>query len=150
MRALVAAGDVMRPALTAVEPGDHCAAAAYLMVHTGMTSLVVITDEEVRKPVGIITEADIVKAVAGGKNLNDVRISALMTSRPAVVKKSVSLVEAARTMVTGHFRHLPVVGDDGSLMGMVDILDICGALLGPSAESRSNDDGQPGSAASGG
>jgi hypothetical protein len=30
-------------------------------------------------------------------------------------------------------RHLPVVGDDGSPKGMVDILDICEALLGPSA-----------------
>jgi hypothetical protein len=35
-------------------------------------------------------------------------------------------------MVAGHFRHLPVVVDAG-LIGMVDIADACGALLGPSA-----------------
>ena len=133
MRAPETTGDVMRPALTAAEPNDHVAAAAYLMRHAGTTSLVVITDEEARKPVGLITEADIVKAVADGKNLNDVRILAQMTGDPIVIRTTVSIREAARIMVAGHFRHLPVVGDDGSLKGMVDILDICDALLGPSA-----------------
>jgi CBS domain-containing protein len=133
MRVPATVSDVMRPALTAVEPNDHLAAAAYLMKHARTTSLVVITDEEARKPVGLITEADIVKAVADGKNPNDVRILAQMTGNPIVIRITASIREAARTMVTGHFRHLPVVGDDGSLKGMVDILDICGALLGPSA-----------------
>jgi CBS domain-containing protein len=31
-------------------------------------------------------------------------------------------------MVTGHFRHLPVVGEAG-LIGMVDVTDVCAALL---------------------
>ncbi len=133
LRALATAADVMRPALTAVEPNDHAAAAAYLMRHAGATSLVVITDEETRKPIGLITEADIVRAVADGKNLNDVRILALMTGNPIVIQSTSSIREAARTMVACHFRHLPVVGEDGCLKGMVDILDICAALLGPSA-----------------
>ena len=133
MRAPATAGEVMRPALTAAEPNDHVAAAAYLMRHAGVTSLVVITDEEARKPVGLITESDIVRAVADGKNLNDVRILAQMTGNPVVIRTTASIQEAARTMVAGHFRHLPVVGDDGGLKGMVDILDICAALLGPAA-----------------
>jgi CBS domain-containing protein len=33
-------------------------------------------------------------------------------------------------MTNGHFRHLPVVGDAG-LVGIVDITDVCLALLGP-------------------
>jgi CBS domain-containing protein len=33
-------------------------------------------------------------------------------------------------MMNGHFRHLPVVGDAG-LVGMVDITDVCRALLEP-------------------
>jgi len=31
-------------------------------------------------------------------------------------------------MTRGHFRHLPVTGDSG-LVGMVDIIDICRALI---------------------
>jgi hypothetical protein len=33
-------------------------------------------------------------------------------------------------MTSGHFRHLPVVGDAG-LVGIVDITDVCLALLDP-------------------
>jgi CBS domain-containing protein len=120
----------MRPALTAVAPNDHVAAAAYLMKRADATSMVVIGDEKARKPVGLITEADIVRAVADGKNLNEVRILALMTRDPAVIRTTASIREAARIMVAGHFRHLPVTDDDGSLRGMADILDICEALLG--------------------
>jgi CBS domain-containing protein len=32
-------------------------------------------------------------------------------------------------MTAGHFRHLPVVGDDAALIGMIDIGDVCRALL---------------------
>lgn len=127
------AGDVMRPVLTACEPGDHVAAAAYLMRHAGTTSLVVMEDEQIRRPVGIITEADIVGAVAAGKDLADVRIAVLMSRDPVVIRTTASVREAAGTMVRRRFRHLPVVGDDGCLRGMVDILDVCAALLGSSS-----------------
>lgn len=133
-RVPVTAGDVMRPALTAVAPNDHVAAAAYLMKRENATSMVVIDDEKTRKPVGLITEADIVQAVASGKNLNEARILALMTPDPAVVSVTASVSEAARIMVGGHFRHLPVTDGGGSLRGMVDILDICQALLVSPAE----------------
>lgn len=71
----VIARDVMRPAPTAVEPNDHLAAAAYLMKHKDASALVVVDGEDAWRPVGVITEADIVQAVADGKNLNDVRSS---------------------------------------------------------------------------
>ena len=127
------AGDVMRPALTAVAPNDHVAAAAYLMKRADATSMVVIDHEKARKPVGLITEADIVRAVADGKNLNEVRILSLMTPGPVVIRASASIREAASIMVAGHFRHLPVTDEGGSLRGMADILDICKALLGSQA-----------------
>jgi CBS domain-containing protein len=118
----------MRPALTTVEPNDHVAAAAYLMKHAGATALVVVDDEQARRPVGLITDADIARAVADGKDVNHVRIHDVMTTRLTVINARTTLGDAARSMVTGHFRHLPVVGDAG-LIGMVDISDVCGALL---------------------
>ena len=33
-------------------------------------------------------------------------------------------------MTSGHFRHLPVIGGEG-LAGIVDITDVCRALLDP-------------------
>jgi len=129
LRPPATAGDVMRPAHTAVEPNDHLAAAAYLMRRKGATALVVVDGEEVWRPVGVITEADIVRALADGANLNDVRIFAMMTSDPTVVSTTTSIRDAARAMVDGHFRHLPVVDGNDRLSGMVDVLDVCGALL---------------------
>jgi CBS domain-containing protein len=119
--------DVMRPPVTAVEQNDHVAGAAYLMKRAGATALVV-THAQTGEPVGIITEADISHLVADGKNPNDVRIYQLMTARPAVVSTATSIREAARVMTSGRFRHLPVTGGTG-LAGIVDITDICRALL---------------------
>ena len=118
--------DVMRPPLTTVNQHDHVAAAAYLMKHAGTTALIVV-DARTGKPAGIITETDIAHAIADGKNVNDVRVDAVMTTRPAVPTMT-SVRDAAKIMTTGHFRHLPVAGDTG-LLGLVDIIDVCRALI---------------------
>jgi CBS domain-containing protein len=120
----------MQPPLTTVDQNDHVAAAAYLMRHAGATALVVLDGQDTNRPVGIITEADIVHTVADGKDPNNVRIRDLMTTSMTVVEQTTSIRDAAETMVTGHFRHLPVVGSTG-LTGMVDIRDVCRALLDP-------------------
>ena len=123
----VTAGDIMRPPLTTVEQNDHVAAAAYLMKHAGATAITVL-DPRTGQPAGIITEADIAHAVADGKDVNSTRIYELMTTRPTVISTTTSIRDAAKVMTSGHFRHLPVVGDAG-LVGIVDITDVCSALL---------------------
>jgi CBS domain-containing protein len=97
-----------------------------------VTALVVVGDDQAKQPIGIITDADIVQAVADGKDVNDLRIRALITTHPIVINPTTSIRDAARSMVTGHFRHLPVVGEAG-LIGMVDITDVCAALARPAA-----------------
>jgi CBS domain-containing protein len=119
----------MEPALTTAHASDHIAAAAYLMKHAGTTALVVL-DAETDRPVGIVTDTDIAHAVADGKSVNEVRISEVMTPDPTVVGIDTSLRAAAELMTSGHFRHLPVIGDSG-LAGIVDISAISLALLGP-------------------
>ena len=121
------AADIMRPALTTVDQNDHIAAAAYLMKHAGTTALMVL-DVRTGEPAGIITEADIAHAVADGKDVDTTRIQALMTARPTVIDAATSVRDAAKVMASGRFRHLPVVGDAG-LVGIVDITDVCRALL---------------------
>jgi CBS domain-containing protein len=142
------AADVMRPAPATIEPRDHAAAAAYLMKHAGVTALVVVDDNQAKQPVGIITEADIAQAVADGKDLNDLRIRALITTHLTVINPGTSIRDAARSMMTGHFRHLPVAGEAG-LIGMVDITDVCAALPGPPQDDlpASRDRHTPGPAA---
>ena len=122
-------GDIMEPALTTAHATDHIAAAAYLMKHAGTTALVVL-DAETDRPVGIVTDTDVSHVVADGKDVNDVRISDVMTPDPTVVGTGTSVREAAELLVSGRFRHLPVVADSG-LAGIVDVNTVCRALLGP-------------------
>jgi CBS domain-containing protein len=51
-----------------------------------------------------------------------------MTTRPTVINTTTSVRDAAEVMTRGHFRHLPVV-HDGGVVGIVDITDVCRALL---------------------
>jgi CBS domain-containing protein len=119
--------DIMHPPVTTVDQNDHVGAAAYLMKRANATALIV-TQAQSGEPIGIITEADVSHAVAEGKNPNDVRIYQQMTARPTVVNTTTSIHDAANVMTGGRFRHLPVMGDLG-LVGIVDITDICRALL---------------------
>ena len=132
-RATVA--DIMRPALTTAHTSDHAAAAAYLMKHAGSTALMVL-DPRTGQAKGILTEADIAHAVADGKDLNEVPIRELMTLRPTVISSAATVGDAAQIMTRGHFRHLPVSGDSG-LVGIIDIADICRALIDPDVSRRS-------------
>ena len=118
--------DVIRPLLTTVNQHDHVAAAAYLMKHAGTTALIV-ADAQTGQPVGIITEGDVAHAIADGKDVNDVWVGAVMTTRPALITTT-SIRDAAKIMTARHFRHLPVAGDAG-LLGVVDIIDVCRALI---------------------
>jgi len=118
--------DVIQPPLTTVNQHDHVAAAAYLMKHAGTTALIV-ADAQTGQSVGIITEGDVAHAIADGKDVNDVWVGAVMTTRPALITTT-SIRDAAKMMTARHFRHLPVSGDAG-LLGLVDISDVCRVLI---------------------
>jgi CBS domain-containing protein len=118
----------MRPAVTTVERHAHLAAAAYLMRKAGDTAVVVTTDDESERPIGIITDADISHAVADGKDVNAVRIDELGLPEPVMALPGTTVNEAAALMLSVGVRHLPVV-DSGRLVGIVDITDACRALL---------------------
>jgi CBS domain-containing protein len=117
----------MQPPVTTVEQNDHVAAAAYLMKRANATALIV-TQAQTGQPIGIITDADVSRAVADGKNPNDVRIHELMTASPTVVNTTTSIRDAVKVMTSRRFRHLPVIGDVG-LVGIVEITDVCRAPL---------------------
>jgi CBS domain-containing protein len=117
---------ILRAPLTTVGQYDHVAAAAYLMKHAGTTALVV-ADAQTGQPVGIITETNITHAIADGKDVNDIRVDTVMTTRPAITTTT-RISDVAKVMTAGHLRHLPVTGDTG-ILGIVDITDVCRALI---------------------
>ena len=117
--------DVMRPPLTTTAQYDHVAAAEYLMKHAGTTALMVV-NEQTGRPAGIITQADVARTIADGKDPNDIRVYAAMITRPAI-STTTSLRDAAEIMTARRFRHLPVAGDAG-LLGVINVADVCQAL----------------------
>ena len=79
--------------------------------------------------IGIITERDILKAVATGTALQEARISEVMTKDVVTVGPGTSLREAAKIMADRWIRHLPVV-DGGKLVGVISQRDLSGVLAG--------------------
>ena len=94
----------------------------------------VVVDARAGQPARIITAADIARAIADGKDVNDVWVDAVTTTRPAIITTT-SIRDAAKIMTARHFRHLPVAGDAG-LAGVVDIIDVCRALINAKTDDR--------------
>lgn len=84
---------------------------------------------------GIITERDILRAVAEDADLAATRVSVYMTPAPVCASMSWDVAEAARTMRRGGFRHL-IVLNDGLPVGMLSIRDLVEALLEMHEEHR--------------
>jgi CBS domain-containing protein len=113
-----------RAALTD-RPDDDLAAAARKMWEQQTGSLLVLEGEEL---VGIITERDVLRAVATGTPL-DTPVSELMSRDLITVEPGTSLREAARIMTEKWIRHLPVL-EAGRLVGVVSQRDLAGVLAG--------------------
>jgi CBS domain-containing protein len=99
--------------------------AARLMREHAVGSAVVMEEQGP----GIITERDVLRAVADGADLATVRVPEYMTARAITATSHWDIVEAARQMTEGRFRHLIVLGADGSVEGVLSIRDLVGALL---------------------
>jgi CBS domain-containing protein len=77
---------------------------------------------------GLITERDIRRAVVNGTDL-DSPVSAVMSDDPDTFDPDLDVWDAASWIAESGYRHLPVVGDDGDLLGVVSIRDLLKALV---------------------
>ena len=123
--------DVMTRASVVESPADSLRAAATLMWKQQTGSLLVMDGDHL---LGIVTERDVMKAVARGSDPETTPVSAVMTTTLLTVTPDTSLPEAARHMATRWIRHLPIVAD-GKLLGMVSQRDLCGVLAALGSEA---------------
>ena len=117
--------DVMTEAAVTDQPDDSLEAAANKMWDQQTGSLLVLDGQEL---VGIITERDVLKAVATGTPL-DTPVSEVMSKSLITVDPGTSLREAAGIMTDKWIRHLPVL-EAGKLVGIVSQRDLAGVLAG--------------------
>lgn len=88
---------------------------------------------------GIVSERDLVRALADGADVDGDRAGDVMTFDVVSVPSATSIAEVARTMLEGGIRHLPIVDDDGPV-GIVSIRDLFRAYVDaePAAAERSD------------
>jgi CBS domain-containing protein len=118
--------EIMTNAAVIDSPDDTLTDAARKMWKQQTGSLLVMDGDDL---VGIVTERDVLKAVAQGTRLDDVRISEVMSKDLVTVTPGTSLREAAKVMADRWIRHLPVV-DAGTLVGVLSQRDLAGVLAG--------------------
>lgn len=78
--------------------------------------------------VGILTERDLVRAVADGNDFEKLVVADYMTPEPVAVSPETDAREAGRVMVQAGIRHLPVVEND-RLLGVMSMRDIVVELI---------------------
>jgi CBS domain-containing protein len=110
--------------LLTLEAEATLAAAAKRMAERGVGAVVVLAGERLA---GILTERDILKAVATGFE-PDARVSDWMTRHPETIESDDTTDHAAALMIHGGFRHLPVV-DGGEIKGILSIRDLMRVAL---------------------
>jgi CBS domain-containing protein len=113
-------GELMTREVLVVEPSDTIGEAAQKMVENGVSSVVV---SDYGRLIGILTERDLTRAVAGRTHSSEARVREWMTPDPVTMTESDSAEEAARIMFEQRFRHIPVV-DGERTVGIVSIRDV--------------------------
>ena len=77
------------------------------------------------KLIGMLTDRDIaIRVVAEGRNPDDVKVSEVASKQVVTIDPQQDLDEALRIMAKHQVRRLPVVEEDGRLVGVVAQADV--------------------------
>lgn len=102
-------------------PEDSVKEVIKKMIKYNIGSVVIVKD---KKPVGIITERDIVRRYLS-KRLNlFTKAKSIMSSPVNVVKEDTKVLDAAKLMVDYGIKKLPVINEKGEIVGLISESDI--------------------------
>ena len=122
-------GDALQDSVVTTTTDQTLEEAARMMRDRGVTALAVI-DVDSRDP-GIITEADIGRAMASDADPRRQLVRDFRTANVIAATRDWTLERAARTMVRGHFRHLMVV-DEHKVVGILSMSDVVSSWIADS------------------
>ena len=91
------------------------------------------------KLLGLITERDLVRAMANGADLDQMTVSSFMSRDPDIFSPEFDVWEAAEWLAESGYRHLPVV-EDGALLGIISVRDLLLALVEDDGDDDDQDD----------
>jgi CBS domain-containing protein len=116
--------EIMTKATVTDAAQDTLAEAAARMWNAQTGSLLVMEGEQM---IGIVTERDVLRAIAHGMDPNQVPVKDLMRTDVITVGPQTTLKEAAKLMATKWIRHLPVV-EGSKVVGILSQRDLTGVL----------------------
>ncbi len=118
-------GDLVNDSPYVCGPETTILEAAVAMEGSDLGSLAVV---EGRDLVGLITERDIRRSVAEDVDLAST-VSSIMSADPDTFDPDLDVWDAAAWIAESGYRHLPVVDDEGVLLGVVSVRDLLKALV---------------------
>lgn len=105
--------------------------ATRLMRESNVGSLIVLNEEDDRRPVGMLTDRDVVyEVVALDLDANDVTVGDLMSLDLVTVQSDADLPSTLRLMGTEGIRRIPVIDAEGILVGIFALDDALEQLTG--------------------
>jgi CBS domain-containing protein len=115
--------EIVKPNFIEVAPEDTLGEVAERMNAKNVGAVVV---KDFGKLIGILTERDLLKAMAARVHTSEARVRQWMTEDPITVPAETPLSDAAQLMIDNGFRHLPVL-DDGQVVGVVSLRRVVSA-----------------------
>lgn len=116
--------DFMHRYLEVVPRNSTIAAAAERMSVRRIGCLLVESDDPTRGPIGIVTEADLVrKVLAEGLNPMATKVDHVMVSPILTIAGERTMLDASQLMETHHVRHL-CVEEAGEIVGIMSVRDL--------------------------
>lgn len=114
---------IMNRKVASVGPKASLLDAAKLMSEDDVGCVLVVDDKS--KPVGILTDRDIVvRSLAKRPTLESATVDSAMSPHPFTAKRDDPIMVVARKMADKGVRRIPVVNEDGAAVGIVSVDDL--------------------------
>ncbi|HUN32112.1 MAG TPA: CBS domain-containing protein [Trebonia sp.] len=117
--------DLMTTRVVAVSPDDPVTDAAAAMIEQKVGSALIMQGLFLA---GILTERDVLRAVASGRDLTNSPVSEWMTRDPEPASPDTTVEDATQLMLLHGFRHLPVL-EGREVRGVVSLRDLAAARI---------------------
>jgi CBS domain-containing protein len=122
--------EIVKPNFITVAPEDTLGEVAERMTRQNTGAVVV---KDFGRLIGILTERDMLRAMAARVHTSDARVRQWMTADPVTAAPEMDLEEAAQVMLDNGFRHLPVVAGE-TVLGVVSLRRVLGGRRQPASE----------------